>query len=42
VKGDDPDKKGHPSPADWGLGVVLKPHPVKTLIVEKVATEKKS
>lgn len=23
VKGDDPDKEGHPGPSSWGLGVAL-------------------
>jgi hypothetical protein len=32
VKGDDPDKKGYPSPPVWGLGVRLTISPLTTYI----------
>jgi hypothetical protein len=35
VKGDDPDKKGHPAPPGWGLGVGVRPHPGKKTYVQK-------
>jgi hypothetical protein len=41
VKGDDPDKKGYPSPPGWGFGVGLTTPHSKKLIVTKVAQRKK-
>ena len=35
VKGDDPDKKGHPGPPGWGLGVRLTTPPYKKKFVTK-------
>jgi hypothetical protein len=35
VKGDDPDKKGYPSPPGWGLGMRLKTPPHKKYIITK-------
>ena len=33
VKGDDPDKKGHPGPPGWGLGVGMQPQPGKKICI---------
>ena len=41
VKGDDPDKKGHSSPPDWGLGVGLTTPQNKKIIVTKVEQRNK-
>jgi hypothetical protein len=41
VKGDDPDKKGHPGPPGWGFGVGLTNPHSKKLIVTKVEKRKK-
>jgi hypothetical protein len=35
VEGDGPDKRGHPGPAGWGLGVRLTTSPCKKIIVTK-------
>jgi hypothetical protein len=40
VKGDDPDKKGHPGPPDWRFGVGLTTPHSKKLIVMKVDKRK--
>jgi hypothetical protein len=40
VKGDDPDKKGHPGPPGWGFGVGLTTTNSKKLIVMKVEQSK--
>jgi len=41
VKGDDPDKKGYPSPPVWGFGVGLTTQHSKKLIVTKVKQRNK-
>jgi hypothetical protein len=41
-KGDDPDKKGYPSPPGWGLGVRLTTPPRKKNIVTKPREEAKA
>jgi hypothetical protein len=41
VKGDEPDKKGHPGPPGWGLCVGLTTPNIKKLIVTKVEQRKK-
>jgi hypothetical protein len=41
VKGDDPDKKGHPGPPGWGFGVGLTTPHSKKLIVTKVEQREK-
>jgi hypothetical protein len=35
VKGDNPDKKGHPGPPGWGLGVKLITPPRKKIYILK-------
>jgi hypothetical protein len=35
VKGDDPDKKGHPGPPGWELGVRTPTSPIKKVYVKK-------
>jgi hypothetical protein len=37
VRGNDPDKKRHPSPPDWGLGVGLTTPSRKRMCVEKTS-----
>jgi hypothetical protein len=41
VKGDDPDKKGYPSPPGWGFGVGLTTSHSKKFIVTKVESKGK-
>jgi hypothetical protein len=41
VKGDDPDKKGHPGPPGWGFGVGLTTPHSKRLFVTKVEQREK-
>ena len=41
VKGDDPDKKGHPGPPGWAFGVGLTTPHSKKLIVTKVEQRNK-
>jgi hypothetical protein len=42
VKGDDPDKKGYPSPPGWGFGVELTTPHSKKLIVNESRTKEKN